>query len=177
MLHNDVLRRLRYALSLDDTATISIFKLAHYDMDIPYLHAIMKKENEKGFTPCRDKVISLFLDGLIIKNRGDKDDTPPTLLKSGEKCTNNDVLRKIRIAMTYKDDDILNLLKSVGFRISKSELSAFFRKKDHRNFKECGDQLIRNLLKGMVKRYRPDAEATENKNVWGKPNPRVQRRR
>lgn len=172
MIHNDVLRRLRYALSLDDSATISIFKLVNYDMEVPYLHSIMKKEQETGFTPCRDKILALFLDGLIIKNRGAREGEQPQPLKAGQIITNNEILRKIRIAMTYKDDDILNLLNSAGFKLSKSELSAFFRNTEHRNYKECGDQLIRNLLKGMVKRYRPEAEAksSQAKSVWGKPN-------
>lgn len=172
MIHNDVLRRLRYALSLDDEATISIFKLVNYEMEKPYLHSIMKKEQEKGFVPCRDKILALFLDGLIAKNRGIQEGKEPKVLKPGEILTNNEILRKIRIAMTYKDDDIIGLLKSVGFRISKSELSALFRSKEHRNYKECGDQLVRNLLKGMVKRMRPDAESTEQKSVWGKPHSR-----
>ena len=172
MIHNDVLRRLRFALSLDDAATVSIFKLVKYDMELPYLHAIMKKEQETGFVPCRDKILALFLDGLIIKHRGVQQGKEPTPLRSGQQLSNNDILRKIRIAMTYKDEDIISLLKSAGFRISKSELSALFRNTEHRNFKECGDQLIRNLLKGMVKQNRPDAESNESPNIWGKPKPK-----
>ena len=72
MIHNDVLRRLRFALAINDTAAIGIFKLVDYDMDVDYLHSIMKKEGEEGYLPCRDKIISLFLDGLIIKRRANK---------------------------------------------------------------------------------------------------------
>lgn len=170
MIHNDVLRRLRFALSLDDDATIGIFKLVNYEMEKPYLHSIMKKEQEQGFVPCRDKILSLFLDGLIVKHRGKQEGREPAVLKAGEILTNNEILRKIRIAMTYKDDDIIGLLQSVGFRLSKGELSALFRNKEHRNFKECGDQLVRNLLKGMVKKLRPDSEKSQQSNVWGKPH-------
>jgi uncharacterized protein YehS (DUF1456 family) len=100
----------------------------------------------------------LFLDGLIIKRRGKQEGVEPVILKSGERLSNNEVLRKIRIAMSYKDEDMINALQMADFRLSKNELSAFFRKPDHRNYKVAGDQVVRNLLQGMVKKYRPDAK-------------------
>lgn len=157
MIHNDVLRRLRFALAINDTAAIGIFKMVEYDMDIEYLHAIMKKEDEEGYLPCRDKIIALFLDGLIIKNRGKQEGQMPRVLEAGERLSNNEILRKLRIAMSYKDEDMIDVLKLANFRMSKGELSAFFRKPDHRNFKPAGDQVVRNLLQGMVKKYRPDS--------------------
>ena len=157
MIHNDVLRRLRYALAINDTAAISIFKLVDYDMEIGYLHSIMKKEDEEGYLPCRDKLIALFLDGLIIKNRGKQEGSTPQVLAAGERLSNNEVLRKIRIAMSFKDDDMIEVLKLADFRMSKGELSAFFRKPDHRNYKPAGDQVVRNFLQGMVKKYRPES--------------------
>ncbi|TDF34946.1 DUF1456 family protein [Alteromonadaceae bacterium M269] len=158
MIHNDVLRRIRYALRINDSAAISIFKLVNYDMEEEYLQSIMKREDEQGYLPCRDKIISLFLDGLIIKNRGKQEGVEPKILKGGERLSNNEVLRKIRIAMSYKDDDMITLLKMANFRMSKGELSALFRKPDHRNYKAAGDQVVRNLLQGMVRKYRPDAK-------------------
>jgi uncharacterized protein YehS (DUF1456 family) len=160
MIHNDILRRIRYALQINDTAAISIFKLVNYDMELPYLQSMMKKEGEEGYLPCRDKIISLFLDGLIIKNRGKQEGVEPKILQGNERLSNNDVLRKIRIAMSYKDEDMINLLRMANFKISKGELSALFRKPDHRNYKAAGDQVVRNLLQGMVKKYRPDAKNT-----------------
>ena len=154
MFHNDVLRRIRYALAINDTAAISIFKLVDYDMDIGYLHSIMKKEDEAGYLPCRDKILALFLDGLIIKNRGKQEGQAPKILGPKERLSNNEILRKIRIAMSYKDEDMINVLLLADFRIGKSELSALFRKPDHRNYKAAGDQVVRNLLQGMVIKYR-----------------------
>ncbi len=177
MIHNDVLRRLRYALAINDTAAISIFKLANYDMEIDYLHAVMKREGEEGYSPCRDKIIGLFLDGLIIKNRGRQEGQGPKVLGPKERLSNNEVMRKIRIAMSYKDEDMIHALQLADFRISKSELSAFFRKPDHRNFKPAGDQVVRNLLQGMVKKHRPDStvshrntKSDDRKPSSGKPN-------
>ncbi len=57
-----------------------------------------------------------------------------------------------------RDDDIIDILKLVDFKISKSELSAFFRKDDHPNFRECGDQVLRNFLNGLVLHLRGTKE-------------------
>ncbi|MBN7825193.1 YehS family protein [Bowmanella dokdonensis] len=156
MLLNDVLRRLRFALSLDNSATIQIFKLVDYDMEEDYLMSMMRREEEQGFIPCRDKILGLFLDGLIIKKRGRLEGAPPQPLKPGERLSNNDILRKIKIAMNYQQDEMLTILRTAGFPIGKSELTALFRKPDHRSYRPCGDQLLRNFLQGMVKTYRPD---------------------
>lgn len=165
MMHNDVLRRIRYALQINDESAISIFKLVDYDMDKEYMRSIMKKEEESGYLPCRDKILSLFLDGLIIKNRGKQEGVEPIVLTGSQRLSNNEILRKIRIAMSYRDEDMINTLKLANFRLSKGELSALFRKPDHRNFKEAGDQVVRNLLQGMVKKYRPDSKATSNQET------------
>lgn len=158
---NSVLRRIRFALSLNDGATQELFKLMDYEMPLEYLHGLMKAEDAKGFIPCRDKILALFLDALIVKKRG-KQEGPnakaPQALKAGERITNNDILRKIKIAMNYREDDMLKILKSADFNVGKSELSALFRNKNHRNYKSCNDQFLRNFLQGMVKRHRPDTK-------------------
>ena len=64
--------------------------------------------------------------------------------------TNNDILKKLRVALRLRDDDILEILKLVDFKIGKSELGALFRKEDHPNYRECGDQILRNFLNGLV---------------------------
>ncbi|MDO1514024.1 DUF1456 family protein [Maribacter confluentis] len=64
--------------------------------------------------------------------------------------TNNDIFKKLRVALKFRDDDIVEILQLVDFKISKSELGAFFRKEDHPNYMECGDQVLRNFLNGLV---------------------------
>ncbi|HBX52154.1 MAG: hypothetical protein A2275_16055 [Bacteroidetes bacterium RIFOXYA12_FULL_35_11] len=64
--------------------------------------------------------------------------------------TNNDIIKKIRIALQLRNTDILEILKLVDFKISESELNAVFRNPDSPNFKECGDQLLRNFLNGLI---------------------------
>ena len=72
--------------------------------------------------------------------------------------TNNEVLKKLRVALSLRDTDILDILKLVDFNMSKSEISAIFRKEDHPNYKECGDQLLRNFLNGLIIKRRGKRE-------------------
>jgi len=64
--------------------------------------------------------------------------------------SNNDILKKLRIALELKDDDIIHILKLADFTVTKSELGALFRRDDHPNYVECGDQLLRNFLQGLI---------------------------
>jgi uncharacterized protein YehS (DUF1456 family) len=72
---------------------------------------------------------------------------------------NNDILKKLRIALNLRDTDIIAILKLADFEISKTELSALFRKEDHKNYKECGDQILRRFLNGLIIRNRGKSEA------------------
>lgn len=64
--------------------------------------------------------------------------------------TNNDIFKKLRVALKMRDDDIIEVLKLVDFKITKSELGAIFRAEDHPNYRPCGDQLLRNFLNGLI---------------------------
>ncbi len=154
MITNDVLRRVRYALQLNDKKMLEIFASVDNAIDENYLHSIMAKEGADNFVFCRDSLLSLFLDGLIDEKRGKKEGASPIILPAKAVLSNNDILRKLRIALNFKEEDMLAALDSAEFPVSKSELSALFRKKDHRNYKVCGDQLLRNFLNGITKRFR-----------------------
>ena len=78
--------------------------------------------------------------------------------------TNNDILKKLRVALMLRDDQIVEILELVDFRISKSELGAFFRAEDHENYVECGDQVLRNFLNGLVIHLRGTKENPKNPN-------------
>lgn len=64
--------------------------------------------------------------------------------------TNNDILKKLRVAHKLRDTDIVAICKLVDFNVSKSELGALFRKEDHEKYMECGDQILRNFLNGLI---------------------------
>ena len=67
---------------------------------------------------------------------------------------NNDILKKIRVALSLKDHEIIEILELSDFKMSKSELSALFRKEDHPNYKSCGDQVLRKFLNGLITKNR-----------------------
>jgi uncharacterized protein YehS (DUF1456 family) len=64
--------------------------------------------------------------------------------------SNNDILKKLRVALKLKNDDIQKILLLANFNVSISELNALFRNEDHPNFKPCGDQILRNFLNGLI---------------------------
>lgn len=76
--------------------------------------------------------------------------------------TNNDIFKKLRVALMLRDDQIVEILELVDFRITKSELGAFFRAEDHENYMECGDQVLRNFLNGLVIHLRGTKENPKN---------------
>lgn len=77
--------------------------------------------------------------------------------------SNNDIMKKLRVALSLNSDQIIEICKLVGFTVTKSELGDIFRKDDHPNFKKCGDQILRNFLNGLViyKRGPREEKATE----------------
>ena len=154
MTNNDILRRLRYALDIRNSTMIAIFKLSEYEITSPKLIDLLKKEEEEGHVSCSDEVMGMFLDGLIIHKRGKREMTPRQIEEQEPPLTNNGILKKLRIALKFRENDMLSTLKLAGMNLSKSELSALFRKEGQRHYKECGDQLLRNFLKGLTTRYR-----------------------
>ncbi|QXH55525.1 DUF1456 family protein [Pseudomonas maumuensis] len=152
MNHNDVLRSLRYMLKANDQKMAEIIKLSGLEVSAEAIATYVKKEEEPGFVRCPDKVIAHFLDGLVIHRRGRDDSRPPQPIEVP--VTNNTVLKKLRVAFELKEDDLHAVLKSVDFPVSKPELSALFRKVGHDNYRPCGDQLLRNFLKGLTLRVR-----------------------
>ncbi len=151
MINNDVLRSIRYMLNISEFKLVEIVKLGGGEVTQAQMNAFIKKEDEPGFEACPQNVMARFLNGLIYLRRG-KDETRPPL--APELPTNNVVLKKLRVAFELKDEDILSMLDEAGFRVSKTELSALFRKEGHHNYRECGDQLLRNFLKGLTGRLK-----------------------
>ena len=154
MTNNDILRRLRYALDISDSKMVAILGLSGQDIAQPYLNGLLKKEDEEGYLECSNIMMAFFLDGLIIYKRGPKGSSPGAGIKSDVALTNNSILKKLRIALEYKEDDMIAIMKLVDIDISKSELTALFRNNGHKNFRECGDQFLRNFMKGLTIRNR-----------------------
>lgn len=147
MRNNDVLRRLRYLLNCDDARLQSIFLLGGAKVSLQSIKSYLIQEDQPGFVDCPDTDMSGFLNGLIIELRGKKEGAEPQLETH---LNNNIILNKLKIAYQFKSDDLLAILELAGFNISEHELSGFFRKPDHRNFRPCQDQVLRNFLQGLL---------------------------
>ncbi len=154
MINNDVLRSIRYLLDLSDIKVVELTKLADADFAIQKadVQAFLKNDEEEGYVECSDRVLAHFLDGLVVNFRGRNENLPPRPIE--KRITNNVVLKKLRVAFELKDVDMHEAFEAAGFPVSKPELSALFRQPDHKNFRLCGDQMLRNFLKGLTRRVR-----------------------
>ena len=158
MINNDVLRRVRYALDLNDQTMIHIFALNDVIISRDELLNLLKKDNQEGYVALDNQLMDAFLKGLITHRRGKLETNPEQPKKPDVPLTNNNILKKLRIALEFREEDMLNTLKLADFKISKGELSAFFRLKGHKNYRECGDQIIRNFLQGLTIHFRNSTE-------------------
>ncbi len=155
MTNNDILRMFRYAMDISDAKLTGIFGLAGVTVDRDQVGAMLKKEDEPGFAPLDDQSMAAFLNGLIIHERGEQSGTQGAVAPPlHEPLTNNLILKKLRIALNFKEQEMMEVFRLAGKEVSKSMLSALFRKSGHKNYKECGDQFLRNFLKGLALRYR-----------------------
>ena len=155
MTNNDFLRRLRYALNIKDNIMVQIFKKGNIVLTREDVIDYLKKDIDEGFKKLNNNDLIAFLDGLIIQKRGKREDgTPIPQVKVTKNNLNNILLRKLRIALSFKSYDMIKIFKLGGVEISEGELSALFRSEDHKNYKECGDKYIRVFLKGLTEFYR-----------------------
>lgn len=147
MTKNDIIKLACSALKIDQAALLAIFRLSDPEVGPRDVADLMKNEDEKGFTQCSDAGLSLFLDGLIAARRGavekGKKTVQPVVLN------NNVILKKMRIALELQDESMMEIFKLAGMELTKSELTPYFRKEGHRNFKKCGDKMLRLFLKGV----------------------------
>ena len=178
MTNNDVLIRLRYALNIPEPRIIEIFALAGHAIERSELEGIFRREDEEGHVRCPDRLAGLFLTGLIAWKRGPRpgaEGSPESApgnaaataggparreaSRSEEAprgpLTNNDILKRIRVALALKDEDIVAIMGLAGAAVSKAEVNALFRKRGGENYRDCGDQFLRNFLAGLTKKLRP----------------------
>jgi len=134
---------------------IEIFSLAKISVSDEEVVGWLKRDEDSGALELSDSQLAGFLNGFIIKNRGEKDETVPEPEKV---LSNNLVLKKLKIALNLQSDEMKEILDSVDFSMSKHELSAFFRKPNNKNYRECLDQVLRMFLKGLQLKYRPEKE-------------------
>lgn len=148
MTNNDILRRIRYTFDFNDSKMIALF---NHQATRAQISDWLKKADDPAYQNCNDAQMAVFLDKLIIEKRGKKDGPQPAPEK---RLNNNIIFRKLKIALNLKAEDVLAIMDLANLRMSKHELSAFFRKPDHKHYRECKDQILRNFLKGVQIKYR-----------------------
>ena len=132
---------------------ISIFAQANLSVTRSQVSSWLKKDDDVYQQPCNDLTLAHFLDGMIADRRGKKKDNQ---LPTESILNNNVVFRKLKIALGLEADDILRIMSLVDFSLSKHELSAFFRRKEHKHYRECQEQILRNFLHGLQIEYRKE---------------------
>ncbi|MBL1259581.1 MAG: DUF1456 family protein [Thiotrichaceae bacterium] len=152
MTNNDVLRRIRYAFDFNDSKMMAIFSQADHEVTREQVSAWLKADDDVAFQKCRDVQLAVFLNGLINDRRGRREGKQP---EPERRLNYNIVFRKLKIALNLTAEEILAIFELTNVRISKHELSAFFRKPSHKNYRECQSQVLRNFLMGIQLKYRP----------------------
>lgn len=152
MTNNDVLRSLRYLLAINDAKLVELCSLADYPVELKQILPCLLKEDEEGYEPCSDALLAHVLEGLVFMKRGKDESREP--LPVAKRLSNNIILKKLRVAFELKDEDMQAILQSADLPMTKAELGALFRKPGHKNYRECGDQILRNFLRGLALRER-----------------------
>lgn len=153
MRNDDVIQSIRFILDVNDTQIAEIIKLGGYQPTRHEItHIFEEADDDSHKRDTSHELMAHFLDGLIYHMRGKskKHPQPPIRIP----VINNMILKKLRVAFALREEEMHAILESAGFSVSKPELSALFRKENHKNYRECGDQLLRYFLKGLARKYR-----------------------
>jgi uncharacterized protein YehS (DUF1456 family) len=168
MIHNDVLRRIRYIFDYDDFQMMEVFANADYAVSREQVCAWLKPEDDATYVEISDREMAIFLNGFINLKRGKREGEQP---EPENVLTNNMVLMKLRIALNLQSDDVLALLQDTGLKFSKHELTALFRKPGHKHYRKCEDQILRNVLKGLQSKLRDATGKKSSVKLSAKPAP------
>lgn len=159
MTNNDILRKIRYIFDYNDTKMIELFAMGGLTVTRAEVSDWLKKDNHEDYKSLKDVEFASFLNGFIIEKRGQKEGA---VMQPEASLNNNIIFRKLKIALNLTDDGILDLFAKVNFTISKTELSALFRKPDHKHYRPCKDQFLRNFLLGLQLQEKGTMQSMEN---------------
>lgn len=151
MTNNDILRRIRYIFDFGDSKMMQLFESGGMPVTRAVVSDWLKKEEDPESKKLFDEELATFLNGLINEMRGKKEGEQPLPEKH---LDNNVIFRKLRIALAFKDEDIVDVLNLTGMRVGKPEINAFFRNPSQPQYRPCKDQILRNFLNGLQLKYR-----------------------
>ena len=153
MHNNEILVRLSDALSLDDGRLAAIFRLGGDELTEADVHAMLRNPEQEDAVTCKSDMMLRFLDGFIIEQRGPKEapeGAPPAAPPPHVRMSNNVILKKLRIALQLKEDDVMRILAVSGTEMTKRQLSALSRKRGNKHYRTCSDAVLESFLTGLT---------------------------
>lgn len=151
MRTNDIFRKLTQSLQWDTAAIQALFAPANIELSDKDVANLLKTDYQPGFDALPDYVLLIFLNNLIDARRGKKADAEVEPIAKHHKLANNDVLKKLRIAFNLHEQDVRDIFNAATIELTKSDLSALFRKPGNVHFKACDDELLLDFIEGLGK--------------------------
>lgn len=149
MDNNQLLHNLRRALDLDNAAIVAIVGLTDTALNSEQVDAMLSDPEAEDFATCPDRILRVFLEGLIISERGPRDDgTAPNIID--EPLTNNQILKKLRVAFNLQEADMQLIFEEGGASLSAAEFGALFRRENNSHYRACSDELLQQFLAGLT---------------------------
>jgi len=148
---NDILFKIKTALSLKNSEIVKAYSLVEYTMTEERLNNVLKRRQDQGYEEANYEELGLFLDGLVLLKRGENSKK----VESDEvvELTNNLILKKLRVAMNLKESDLVIVFALAEVVLNKRQIGSLFRKEGGKNFKACSDELLFAFIEGLDEFY------------------------
>lgn len=157
MRTNAIFRKITQSLALEAQQIQELFAMSSVELDEKDIANLLKADYQSGFEQMPDYLLHVFLNKLIDQQRGKKTDNDEPVNKH-KKITNNDVLKKLRIAFNLHEQHVREVFQLATIELSKSDLSALFRKADNSQFNACDDELLLDFIEGLGKWVKKKSE-------------------
>jgi len=148
MTNNYILSSIMDSVKLSKVDILKAYKLVDKKITQDDVDDILREPSDEKFILLSNEGFELFLNGLITYKRGPSDKKAK---KQKIYFSNNIILKKLKIALDLKDEDIIAIFENDGLEITKSQLTAYFRRDGHINYRKCSDSLFKRFIKGLKK--------------------------
>jgi len=149
--NNDVLRRLRYALQLDDAEAARLAGLGGESVTVEAMSLFRLRSEDPAAVPCPDRALGALLSGLVLDRRGPPEQARNDHEEDRYACDNNSVLKRVKVALAMRSDEVVACIGAGGGgAVTDSVIGSFLRRPGARNFQGLGDQMLRRFLSGLA---------------------------
>jgi uncharacterized protein YehS (DUF1456 family) len=155
MTNNSALQKIQFAFHLELADVLRIYERVHYPMDTQLATGYFIDNKHENYVACPNQALAAFLDGLIIERRGPSEKNPIPAEFPKLAMDNNDIFKKLRIAMDLHSEDVEVVLGRANLDLTNIDLSAIFRKKGHKHYKVCSDKILESFLIGIRIAFKP----------------------